>query len=91
MKQLGNTYIETWVEVPTKKVNGEQRYKHLKVWVPVPHDLINPIHLRKLRDLIEDAEDGILEITIPAEHCYSNMPKYYKLRGVIQHVVTISQ
>lgn len=90
MKQLGNIFIETWVEVPTKKVNGEQRYKHLKTWVPVPHVLVRPEYLRTLKSMVEDSEEGFVEINVPAETVYHNTPKYYMLRGVVQTVVTIA-
>lgn len=91
MKQLGRTFIETIVEVPTKLVKGEQRYKMMKTWVAVPHEMLALPHLRRLRELIEETDEGYVEIRIENKtHQCQQTPRYYLLRGVVETVITIS-
>lgn len=89
MKQLGNILIETWVEVPTKHVKGEQRYRYLKTWAPVPRALVNPVYIRLLEAMVADSEGSFVEIRVPAEIVYHNTPRYFVVRAEVQHVVTI--
>jgi len=90
MKRLGTVSIETWVEVPTKKVQGEQRYKHIKHWAPIAHELLHPNVLRALNDMVEKSEDGYIILSVATQHDYLSQPKYTKVYAVIQEVITIA-
>lgn len=91
MKTLGTTYIETVTELPTKLVNGQQRYKWVKMWVQIPHELIDPAHLRKLTSMIHTSTDGFVEMKVEAKNPNYYTPKYYLLRANVQEHITLTK
>lgn len=91
MKTLGTTYIETVTELPTKHVNGVQRYKYVKMWVQIPHELIDPSHLRVLTGMIPTAQEGFVEMRVEAKNPNYYTPKYYLLRANIQEHLTLTK
>ena len=90
MKKLGKTYIETHVEVPTKFLKGKQYYKVHKIWAPIPHEVIDEAHLRKLHQAVETSYEGFVEVLVESQNNRFT-PRYYKIRGIVEVHIQIEE